>query len=155
VQSTRPYSLIGSAGLAQARQVVSSTGSVRNRFGLQIDDSNRLEWWFESGTLYAFSTVNGTRTTLSSLTYDSGQHVWWRIREDAGSVYWETAPDGMRWTTQASIADGALFSLSMLYPTFDAATSGAGSPKPRDCPLRQLQLGAGRPGTALGLAVSG
>lgn len=32
------------------------------------------------------------------ITYDPEAHAWFRIREDAGTLYWETAPDGETWT---------------------------------------------------------
>lgn len=38
----------------------------------------------------------------SSIPYDPAQHAWIRIREDAGTLYWDTAPDGRTWTTQHS-----------------------------------------------------
>ncbi|MCI3240292.1 hypothetical protein [Streptomyces spinosisporus] len=32
------------------------------------------------------------------IPYDPEAHAWFRIREDAGTLYWETAPDGETWT---------------------------------------------------------
>jgi len=130
VSSARPYALTGSAAFVQAKQVVSDGGNVNNSFLLQIDGSNKLEWWFEAGTLYAFYTVNGVRTTAAALPYDRVQHAWWRIREDLGIVYWETAPDGGNWTPRGSAPAWSLFSLSMLFAGFYAETWGAGSPAP-------------------------
>jgi len=37
-----------------------------------------------------------------TIPYDATQHAWLRIREDAGTLYWDTAPDGRTWTTQHS-----------------------------------------------------
>lgn len=37
-----------------------------------------------------------------TIPYDRAQHAWIRIREDAGVLYWDTAPDGRTWTTQHS-----------------------------------------------------
>ena len=34
------------------------------------------------------------------LTYSPTDHAWIRIREDAGSVYWDTSPDGVTWTNR-------------------------------------------------------
>ncbi|MFF9279533.1 hypothetical protein [Streptomyces griseosporeus] len=34
------------------------------------------------------------------LTYDPAAHAWLRFREAGGTLYWETSPDGIAWTTQ-------------------------------------------------------
>lgn len=34
------------------------------------------------------------------LTYSATDHAWLRFRENAGSVYWDTSPDGVTWTNQ-------------------------------------------------------
>ncbi len=130
VRSARPYTLTGSAGLVQARQVVSNAVGVNNRFTLLIDGSNSLDWWFEQGSLFAFYTLNGVSTTAATLSYDATQHAWWRIRESGGMVYWETSADSVAWTSRASVASSALFDLSLLYARFYSETWGSGTPTP-------------------------
>lgn len=34
------------------------------------------------------------------LTYSATDHAWLRFREDTGSLYWDTSPDGVDWTNQ-------------------------------------------------------
>lgn len=130
VASARPYALTGAGAMVQVKQVVSAAGSVNNRLSVQADDSNRLEWWFESGTLNAFYTVNSTRTTAAQLTYDPVQHAWWRIRESSGSVSFETSPDGLSWVSRAMVSDTALFPLSMAFVEFYLETFNSGSAAP-------------------------
>ncbi len=130
VTSARPYSLVGAAAQAQVLAVVSADGEINNSFAVQIDGSNNLQWWFEGGTLYAYYTVNGVSTTAARLAYDPVEHAWWRIREAAGTVDWDTSPDGRNWTTRGSVADSSLFSLAMLFPAFYAETWGGGSASP-------------------------
>ncbi|MFG3051891.1 hypothetical protein ACGFZP_13200 [Kitasatospora sp. NPDC048239] len=36
------------------------------------------------------------------LSYDPTGHAWLRLREDAGTLYWETSPDGSTWTVRRS-----------------------------------------------------
>lgn len=36
----------------------------------------------------------------ATLTYDPDEHRWLRIREDAGTLYWDTSGDGLTWTEQ-------------------------------------------------------
>lgn len=47
----------------------------------------------------ASAFVNGAFPTYSAI-----DHSWWRLRESAGTVYWDTAPDGVTWTNRFSIA---------------------------------------------------
>ena len=37
-----------------------------------------------------------------SIPYSATNHAWLRIREAAGTTYWETSPDGVTWTTRRS-----------------------------------------------------
>lgn len=129
VRSAVPYTLVGSSGFVQAAQVVSGGGSVNSRFELYLNGSNTIEWMFESGSLSAIYTVNGVTKTAISLPYDASIS-WWRIREASGSVYWDTAPDGLNWRNRASVLDTSLFALSSLYPEFYVETWGAGSSSP-------------------------
>jgi hypothetical protein len=46
-------------------------------------------------------TVSGT-PSVTTFTYDPSVHVWFRIREAAGTVYWETSVDGSTWTVRRS-----------------------------------------------------
>jgi hypothetical protein len=46
----------------------------------------------------------GVSTTVSLGTYDAVAHKWWRIRESGGFFIFDTSPDGVLWTTRASIA---------------------------------------------------
>lgn len=32
------------------------------------------------------------------IAYDATAHRWWQVRERAGTMYWETSPDGALWT---------------------------------------------------------
>ena len=41
------------------------------------------------------------------LTYSPTDHAWIRIREDAGSVYWDTSPDGIDWTNRRTASTPA------------------------------------------------
>ncbi|MFJ6073689.1 hypothetical protein ACIQFU_23080 [Streptomyces sp. NPDC093065] len=41
------------------------------------------------------------------IPYNPTTHAWFRIREDAGTLYWETAPDCETWTTRRTAATPA------------------------------------------------
>ncbi|MDJ1137930.1 hypothetical protein [Streptomyces iconiensis] len=40
----------------------------------------------------------------ASIPYDPVEHAWLRVREDAGTLYWETSADGRAWTVRHSVA---------------------------------------------------
>lgn len=42
-----------------------------------------------------------------TLTYDPDEHRWLRIREEAGTLYWETSGDGLTWTEQRAATSPA------------------------------------------------
>ncbi len=50
----------------------------------------------------------------ASIPYDPDAHAWLRVREDDGTLFWETSPDGRDWTVRhtdtapAWVADGDL-----------------------------------------------
>ncbi|HWN68637.1 MAG TPA: hypothetical protein VNM90_13460, partial [Haliangium sp.] len=60
----------------------------------------RFEVW---GTeLYLNYAYAGDRYTLAKLTYDPAAHRFWQVREEQGTLYWETSADGQTWEIQAS-----------------------------------------------------
>ncbi|MEU0912126.1 chitosanase [Streptomyces althioticus] len=42
-----------------------------------------------------------------SIAYNATSHAWVRIREASGTVYWETSPDGITWTSRRTMATPA------------------------------------------------
>jgi hypothetical protein len=54
------------------------------------------------GMLTAKSWVNKVETLLFSRSFDSVRDRWWQFRESAGTVFMETAIDGVSWVVLAS-----------------------------------------------------
>jgi hypothetical protein len=48
------------------------------------------------------------------LTYNPVDHAWLRIRETAGSIHWDTSPDGIAWTTRRTATAPAWASATTL-----------------------------------------
>jgi len=135
------YSLRNSQAWVKVGEVVGSQGNVNNQFSLQRDWNNALTWWYENGRLHAMYFVNGQQTTLTSLTYSPSIHVWWRIREAFGTVYWDTSTDGTSWTTQASVSSSRLFSIDAVNIVLAARTWASGSPEPGTARYSNLNVG--------------
>lgn len=52
--------------------------------------------------------------------YDPVAHAWLRLREDAGSLYWETSPDGRVWTIRRTATSPSWSSRTDLSLLFEA-----------------------------------
>lgn len=59
-----------------------------------------LEFFQIGGLLYLKAWRAGTVTAETDIPYDPVAHRWWQFREDAGTTYWETSPDGLVWTSR-------------------------------------------------------
>jgi hypothetical protein len=125
VDSNSTYALTESSAWVRVPSVVSSGCGVNNRFALKVDVSNSVSFWFECGTLYSITKVNGVQSIRASVPYSPTSHAYWRIRESAGFVYWDTSADKVAWTQLASIPDSNLFSLGSLMVEFYAETYAA------------------------------
>jgi hypothetical protein len=59
-----------------------------------------------AGGIITFDVItDGIETSVASLPYDAVAHRWWRLRETAGTLFYETSPDALDWTVRHSVAD--------------------------------------------------
>lgn len=72
---------------------------------LQVDESNQVAIIVAGGFIGCWEQIAGVFTDHGFTAYDPEGHLWFRIREDSGTTYWETGPDGESWTTLASAAN--------------------------------------------------
>ncbi|HTM18918.1 MAG TPA: hypothetical protein VL172_00355, partial [Kofleriaceae bacterium] len=90
----------------QVTQMLSTSMSeVRAYFRVWLDSDDFLDIMQEDGTLYFDSESGGTYTAHASVAWSLADHGFWRIREQAGTVYWDTSPDGTAWNQQAEAPD--------------------------------------------------
>lgn len=80
-----------------------------------FDGSSYAGFRVNSGSIFFFETVVGTEDNIS-IAYTAGAHKWWRLREAAGTLYWETSSDGINWVIRRSKANGQ--SYTSVYPEF-------------------------------------
>jgi hypothetical protein len=75
------------------------------------NDCLRLHWTSD-GNIWASYFIGGVFTSVASAAYSSVNHKWLRIRETAGTIYWETAPDAGggpgAWTTLGTVATSTI-----------------------------------------------
>lgn len=106
IVSTTRYDLTGSAIYARLVQTPNlGNGSNEAFLGVQIDPSNSEGIGYSGGNLLMRETVANV-TSDATLTYNSVDHRYLRIRESGGTIYWDTSPDGSTWTNRRSKAAG-------------------------------------------------
>lgn len=69
---------------------------------VRYDPHNYFAIFVSGGGFYARLRQAGINTTNALPSYDPVAHAYWRIREAAGSVYFETSPNRSTWTVQYS-----------------------------------------------------
>jgi hypothetical protein len=75
------------------------------------------------GQLVCSYTVSGTLTAVATVPYDAARHRWLRLREQGGTLFWETSPQGTEWTVLASRTPPPVV-LTALFLVTGAGTSG-------------------------------
>ena len=99
--SNASYDLTGSYALLQAVQTPSvGTGTIEMYLAL-VSGSNELDILWVNGNLYFRESVAGVHND-TSVVFNPLLHKWWRIRENSGTIYWETSPNCFNWTVQRS-----------------------------------------------------
>ncbi|MFJ6085179.1 hypothetical protein ACIQI8_27600 [Streptomyces sp. NPDC092369] len=103
--STGPWDATNSAVYARVTPPPLGTGTTQLLMRMAVDASNRATLLFDGGGAMSASVVNaGVTTTVSIGAYNPYLHAWWRLREQAGSILFDTSPDGWNWTLRATIA---------------------------------------------------
>lgn len=66
-------------------------------------------WLFDpvAGQLKAMNAVGWSDGSAVTLTYNGTTHRWLRVREVAGTTYWDTSSDGITWTNRRIAATPA------------------------------------------------
>ena len=104
--STATYDLTGSSFKLEVIQTLRPVLGARTFFRAFVtEEADEVGILVENGLLHCGQTVAGTRTALASMPYDAARHLWWRLREDSGTTYWETSGDGKSWQVLASKAN--------------------------------------------------
>lgn len=100
--STGTYTLTGSYFYAHITPFVSAGASTYVQ--LTTDGSNYVTLTYTSGDIEAAIVQGGGYTYIGDVAYNATSMAWWRIRELSGTIYFDTAPDGVTWTNQFSTA---------------------------------------------------
>lgn len=130
LRSLNTFSLIGHSFFAKVVDAGNqSLASHETIIGAHLDVNNKLWWTISQGILTPYKTVGGTISAVAvGLTYSPITHAFLRIRENGGTTFWDTSPDGDIWTNRFSAPNP--FALTAIYPylqTGDYLTEASGS----------------------------
>ena len=108
--SSLSYDLTGSALVWEvAQNLPRGNGTFASEvsvcLGEDLDNRIIFSWDGEGGYGLMIERVAGVNNELG-LTLDPQRHRWFRIRESAGTVYWDTSGDGAYWVNRRSVATG-------------------------------------------------
>lgn len=98
------YDLTGSRAYVHMVQPTASVEGAETYLKVFIDDNNEISLLKGGGSFIPRIRVNGTNTDEYP-AYDAAVHKWWSIREEAGTIYYETSTDGTTWTLFKSRAN--------------------------------------------------
>lgn len=56
----------------------------------------------EEGSIQMLGSMGGKYPINEQVAYNPVNDRWWRLREESGTLYFETAPDGQNWTVRMS-----------------------------------------------------
>src|SRR5947209_7109210 len=103
--SLNRWNLTGATASVQLVQAASNVDGTETNFYLSVDSNNWYRFAVESGSLYFYQNVGGSKTYVV-VPYDATQHKWLRLRHDPAtdSVVWETSADNASWTVQRTEA---------------------------------------------------
>jgi hypothetical protein len=97
-------------------------GDVEMQLAVQVGNST-VGVSTVKGSLEAFQNLDGNVTTLGLRKHDPDAHHVVRLREEAGTVHWETSPDGATFVQQFEAPTP--FDVSAAKPLLQAGTFGA------------------------------
>ena len=125
------YDLTGSAVFARISPYLAT--SSQTYLQLAVGPPAGATSYIAAGQAGATSFFNyviaGTTTYAYSAAYAAVNHAWYRVRESAGTVYFDAAPDGVTWANLYSVSDATLtFALAALTVAVRGGDYGADAP---------------------------
>jgi len=115
--SSATYTSEGLCAVVEVSQVPNASGA--SAYFKLASGTFEVEF-FDSGGMLELRTKNPTIVTRKTLVLNLVAHRFWRLRQQGGTTYWDTAPDGVSYVEQTSVA-------GVFTPTTASIGFGAGA----------------------------
>ncbi len=122
-----PYDLTGSHVAVELVQALPTRVDGEAYLTVSTDANNWINIRVSYGKVGVTRRVAGTLSHPHSVPYIPERHRWLRLREQGGTTWWETSPDGVTWEVLYSQANP--FVLTAVTPDFGAGLWAA-NPSP-------------------------
>ena len=96
IHSATAYDLTDSSAHVELVQPLRAATAAHTMF-VVFDSNNSVYFTVEGGYLQGWQNVSGAHTRLARTPYDPAAHRWLRLRESAGTTFWETSFEGRAW----------------------------------------------------------
>lgn len=129
LSTARPWDA-GASSLSAKMVSVPASASNDRSTSLRIylpDTNSQFAIIVESGNIIYRCVLDGVLTDVA-VPFDPAVHVWWRLREAEGSVYWDTSVDGQTWAVRRTSPHGlSSATLARAWPILECGSFTAGS----------------------------
>src|SRR5215510_11055872 len=126
IRTNNTYNFSGAYAFVELVQAGNSNTAADSMFTIGNDVDNYYRIYESAGNLIGLKKIAGTKTTLLTITYNTTNHRFLRIRNDSGSVYMDTASgsSGMpgTWTQQYTETWNSSISTSSIIFELKAGT---------------------------------
>lgn len=100
VYHTRRRYLFRSSSVAVEASSLDPALPIFAELEIEADGSTQASIRMVNGDLRFVYELNDQEHVIAAVPYSETDHRWWRLREDAGVLLWETSPDGDAWEVQ-------------------------------------------------------
>src|ERR1044071_3589589 len=136
IRTVSSYNFSGAYTYVELVKAAESNTAADAMFTIGNDVNNYYRIYVSAGNLIGLKKIGGTKTTLFTITYNSTNHRFLRIRNDSGSVYFDTATGSSgvpgTWTQQYTETWNSSISTSSIIfelkgGTFQSETNAPGT----------------------------
>jgi hypothetical protein len=105
-------------------KMVNTATTASAGFAVVLDNDNYVKIYQKQGTMRFTRRAAAVSLELASVLYVPAEHIHWRFREEAGTLYWETSNDGSSFVVQAEAPTSSLFSFEAVRVELSGTTVG-------------------------------
>jgi hypothetical protein len=120
--SATSYDLTNSYALVQAIAVTPDAATNAQSYLKVAKDASNLFTIGKLGTNLSMQSRTAAVDSTTTVTYNPAQMVWWRLRNEAGNILWETSATGKSWTVQRTLATP--FAITLMWQEIGAGCFG-------------------------------